>query len=430
MRASTSESVWDQLRTWQLPVWQCWALRAAILAAIALVLVATALRSIHQYDDPLTATFDDTHQGQFDFHNGIYYPALAFSRGDNPYGLEFTKQYPVTRQLPPYSPLMLMVHWPLAMLPIHWAERIFFALSTGLLGIIAWLFASQLRGVKDTITWGLVVMLLLVASRAGHTTLLTGYLTSELVLGMLVAIQFAERRPWLSAVGFMVVSMKPNFGIPIIVLLAARGNWRAAGAGFILATAGALAGTAMLTREIGFSRFLQDVQGAEQAHIEDDYEKPVNTWTRIDLLAVIAKWLEANPDSKVTLAVFCALIIVPSWRLLKLRKQDNSGLLSLSGTLIAVAAMSTIYHHIYDSLILVPVGLALLIHQPLAELFSTRVRWLLALGLLFVPWSYVSSKLLISVWHYPDVARQIVSSLNAVILLACLIYLVGRPSRT
>src|SRR5581483_4704946 len=54
-----------------------------------------------------------------DFRTVVYYPAVAFLAGDNPYdAAAFTRTYPAPFEFPPYSPLTILLHLPFALLPV------------------------------------------------------------------------------------------------------------------------------------------------------------------------------------------------------------------------------------------------------------------------------------------------------------------------
>ncbi len=90
-----------------------------------------------RYDDPDVAEFDRSRQGQFDFHNGVYFPSKAYIDGVSPYGLSF-------RALPGYAAvasdvtLVLLLHAPLAVMPVRMAEIVYFVINCALLGCLGW----------------------------------------------------------------------------------------------------------------------------------------------------------------------------------------------------------------------------------------------------------------------------------------------------
>jgi Glycosyltransferase family 87 len=409
-------------RLTELNTTQKWLMRGLLLTAAILVVGATAYRSVDSYDAPEVAAFDTTRQGQFDFHNGIYFPEIGFLKGYNPYGAKFAAAFPVTRQIPPYSPFTLLVHWPLGYLPVHVAEVLYFGVTLGLLWLIAMMTAWGLPKVRDKWTWTLATLLLLLASRAGHTTLFTGYFTVELVFGTMLALRFARRHPVLSGFGLLLASIKPNFIIPLGLMMLARGNYRALVWGFVLSCVGAAIPTAILLRETTVSQFLQDIKSSDSEHNEDDYESPANTWTRVDGLAVVAKWMEVNPPAPVALAVMLLVLTLPALALFKLSKRgDKDGDLSVSGVLVLLASNFSIYHHVYDTLLLIPAALYVGLERPSGTWPARLGYWLLAAGIIFVPCNYLSSEQVLNRLNCTQFVRQCITSMSGIVLLTCLL---------
>ncbi len=389
-----------------------------LLVACAVVVAGTAYRSISKYHEPKLGEFDRANQGLFDFHNGVYYPAVGMTAGYDPYGPEFAADFPVTRQIPPYSPLALVLHWPLGWLPLRLAEIVYYAITLSCLITIGVLAINVLPDVRERTAWTLMAVLLVLASRSGHTTLFTAYFTAELVLGTMLALRYAESRPVASGLGIALASIKPNFGIPLILLMILRGNWRAVLIGVFFSVAGALLGVAILLQNTDLATLIRDVKSSDSAHVSDENELPVNTWTRIDALAVVAKWAKANPTAPVALGVMLLLTIAPGWALFRLRRQgDYAGDQSYSGVLISTVAMSALYHHAYDALLLIPAGLSLLLDAEWRKWFTFPVRILLGAGLLFVPWNYLSAEVILNRLNLPPVAEQIATSSSGIVLV-------------
>jgi len=139
----------------------------AWLAAAAFVLgvAATAYRTIRQYQVP--GPFDPAAQGMCDFHNGIYFPTRALLRGISPYGNEYATSYPVARQIPFFSPGILVLHAPLAVLPLRVAEILYFAIMLAMVLAIARMSVVA-AGVKGRPDWLAGVAALIVFSPRGR----------------------------------------------------------------------------------------------------------------------------------------------------------------------------------------------------------------------------------------------------------------------
>lgn len=393
------------------------ALWALLIAMILVALSGSAMRSILRYDDPDVGAFDRSRQGQFDFHNGVYLPAVAFIDGVSPYGEDFAEAYPVTRPLPLMSPLILLLHAPLALLPVQIAETCYFAINVLLLIGLAWLCVHWLPAGERRVTWWLVSLLLIVASRAGHTTLFTGYVTVELVCGALLALTTARSNPWLSACGVAVTSCKPTYAIPLFLLMIARGDHAAAWRGLGLSIVGAVLAIGRLLLEATPQQLWLDIQHGQAAHMSDSYELPINTWTRIDSLALVAKWMEWAPGELTHLIVMVCLLPLPALALWQLKKANSNQLAAgLSSSIIAASILSTLYHHVYDALLLFPAVFGLALSEPSMQRGSRRVQIVTALLLLFVTWNYASSEIMVNATGVTGMPLRLLTSTGPVAL--------------
>jgi len=405
-------------------------IQTLLVVACAAVFLATAYRSVSKYHEPKVGELDRATQGLFDFHNGIYFPAVGLTAGYDPYGPKFAADFPVTRQIPPYSPLALVIHWPLGWMPLRLAEIVYYFVTLGFLVAIGVLAVNALPTVKERATWTLFAVLTVLASRSGHSTLFTTYFTGELVVGSMLALRFAESRPVISGLGIALASIKPNFGIPLILMMAARGNWRATVLGVVFSGVGVLLGVTILLQHVDLATLISDLKSSDSAHVGDDYELPVNTWTRVDILAVVAKWTRLNPGAPIALGVMLLLLILPCVALARLSKLgDKTGDQSYSGVLILATGMAALYHHAYDAMLLIAAAFSLILDSQWRRWFTPTARVGLAAGLMFVPWNYLSSEVVLNRLKLPNTVEQIMTSSSGVVLLVCCLILTARALR-
>jgi hypothetical protein len=166
-----------------------------------------------------------------DFRTTAYFPAHALLHGINPYDpAAYLPRYPGTNPFPPFAPLTLLLYAPLALLPLPIARGVWFALTVALTLVLAWWVLRRARASREVATVVGVATLVLV-SHPGETNLVQGTQTMPLVLGSYAALVGARTRPMLAAVGVAVATCKPQFGVPIAVLLAAGGHLGIAAAG-------------------------------------------------------------------------------------------------------------------------------------------------------------------------------------------------------
>ncbi|MFK8111921.1 MAG: glycosyltransferase family 87 protein, partial [Rubripirellula sp.] len=199
---------------------------------------ATAYRTYVKHHTP--GPFHPSNQGMCDYHNGMYFPTRALLDGISPYGQEYADSNPVSRQIPFFSPGILVLHTPLVLLPLAVGEVLFFTISVGLMIAIGLLLSSAEGGPKR-LDFAIGMAALLVFSRGGHITLYDGYFTIELVLATFLAIYWGDRRPWLAALCLAVVSAKPTYILPLGFLLLVRGNVKAIVIGAVISIVAAVA---------------------------------------------------------------------------------------------------------------------------------------------------------------------------------------------
>lgn len=384
------------------------------------------IQKCHQTPGPFNPAF----QGYCDFHNGVYFPTLAFREGVSPYSLEYKQKYPTERPIPFYSPLILALHLPITFLPLTIAEVVYFIWSLGLLLSIAFFttkFAlarsEQNPKTAKSFRWDIfgVVAVGLLLSRGGQQTVFTGYFTFELILAAMFAVQYAKTRPLCSAIGLAVISAKPTYVLPIAGLMLFRGNFRAVILGAIISIVGAGLCFGWIAQNRSVDQIVTDIQTTQEIHKGDWYEVPVNSWTRIDLLAVVAKWADWNP-SDLTYLISMHLLLLPAALMLAVyhrRFDDDGELAGISGSIVMATSLIAIYHHVYDALLLCVAATAVALASRKVWRTQSKVLRFALLGCLLMPGvNYVSSQLLISALHLDGNVRQVVTSVNGFALTA------------
>ncbi len=403
----------------------------AILVALAgIVSSAARVYEYHQTPGP----FDPAMQGFCDFHNGVYFPSLAYARRISPYSQSYADAYPVSRQVPPYSPLIIALHVPFALMPLKIAEVCYFFFMVICVIAIAWVLVRDTTDLPTPAVWACVwpVVAVIVWSRPGHVTLFNGYFTFELVLGTFIALSASKSRPWLAAIGIAVASGKPTYFLPLIALMAARGDYTAIIRGTILATAGGLISMLWVT---GFSpaavmQIIYDVLGGQAVHMKDPLESPVTSWVRIDIAAVMAKVINRDVNELVQIGCMIFLLVVPAALLLRNHQRfRNGGVTDLSGSMIVITSVVAIYHNAYD---------AILLMAPLVGWAGGRWDWtqqnrwldLAIVMLLLVPtFNPFSTFAFLQRFEVNPFVYQIVTSSNAVAIFVGAALMLWRISR-
>jgi hypothetical protein len=347
-----------QDKDFQFPLFsrKVWAISGLLF--LALVTVFVGFRTYKNFS-PAGKEFNWDERGHSDFHNMSGY-AKAFGDGVSPYAAEVMDNYVVTRPAAPFSPLEFLLHLPFTYFELPTSDVVFFAVHFSLFGLLAFFCVRMSRVRFDWVLW-VWVLGLLVVSRPGHISLFTGYFTVQLVLGTLLAIHYSKSRPWLAALGFMLASGKPTYFIPLTILLAFRRDFKTLVFGLVLTGAIAFGGLAFLASTSSFGEVIEGIKTGQQAFDDDPTEFPINTWTRIDVLGMVAKALNWIPGNAVYLGAMLLMILLPGWAVYKARQHESNGAdvgaisdlgaSGLSAIILVLALLVTLYHHSYDCLL-------------------------------------------------------------------------------
>ncbi len=408
------------------------------LTVLGLLLVLLGLgfalgRAYNDYSGQKTE-FDWSARGLSDLHSCYIY-SKTFRHGLSPYEVQQQEDLHVARPSAAFSPVIFYLLWPLSYLSMGGADVVFCVLNAAMLGLLGyWVFRFSDEPVS--LHGWLIVFAFILFSRSGHITLYTGYFTAILIIGTLLAYQYADRKPWLSGVGVLLASAKPTFIIPLLILLIYRKNYRAAMWGATLSIAVALAGIAWLAVDSSYSEVISTVMTGQEAFQKDATEFPVNTWTRVDIVGMFAKVMNWIPDNRVYLAAMLVLLIPPGIIIRRaVEHEQNRGAMGLTALISMLALLVTLYHHSYDCLLVVPGALSLLLfgHRTIAEI-PKQTRWCVTVLLLVPPVNYFSTlsfRETLELDQY-SFAWQSITMINGICLtitLLILMYCAARLSR-
>ena len=430
--------------------------RVAVIAAIlfALGISATLWRTVHQYQPP--GAFDQKQHGLCDFHNGLYFPAMALVHGISPYGFEYVDQYPVASQIPFFLPSFLLLHAPLSMLPLLVAEVAYFSFTVILILVISGLLAHLLaKNQSDEAPLNQVLRLdhlltiaaVILFSRGGHITLFNGYFTFELILATFVAIHFGNKKPFLAALALALIASKPNCILPLGFLLLARGNVKAVLGGAVITIVAAGIPTLWLAYNegggdivAGLETLQQQIEQTQEIHRSHKSESPVHSWTRIDLLAIVAKWTGNDPQELTHLVVMGFILAPVLWLLDKRRRWGvDDGLLGMTGALILTTTLVSVYHQSYDvSLLMAPLA-GIVCGVPSKTWYGkfSWARWSAAALMLVPLYNYLSTRAALEAFGWGLEGEAVmgarvftsISGIALVVLLVLLGCLAVRPSQ-
>ncbi len=405
-------------------------LAAAAFLMLTLGLYATAARIIYKYQTP--GPPDPINEGYCDFHNGIYFPSKAMVEGISPYGARYANEFPVARQIPFFSPSIVALHAPLALLPLRLAEVAYFAAMLAMALAIS-MQSITASGLEKRWDLALVVAAAIVFSRAGHVTFFNGYFTFELVLATIIAVRYAPSRPVLAGIALLVISAKPTYVLPLGLLMLARGNVRALIYGATLSIAGAALPFIWLAWNEGNGNVVdgitvikQQIIDSQAVHHLEPNELPVRSWTRIDLFAIIAKWTEQDPSDVLHLGVMMLVLLIPMMILFRLARDGiDDNVAGFTGALIMTSMIVGLYRQSYDALLLTPPILGALAGRVgVWQSLSKRSQLIVALVMLFPAYNYLSTQMILGRFELPPVWIRLVTSVNAVVMAGLLIWLI------
>lgn len=353
-----------------------------------------------------------------DFKTNVYYPVTSFWNGGNPYDREtHLALYPAADGLAPYLPSTFLLYLPFGLMPVDESALLYFVLTIALTVLLA--YASfKFNDLKVSSTAVLLVAALILLSRPGQWNLLLGQLAAQSVLASYVALYYARRSPLVSGLGLAVSLLKPSFGLPLAVLMLARGDKRAVllGTAFTAITNLPLVG--VLVYRAGGARSLgeQLINGHQALQSLPDTDAATSI-IRIDATALISRFVGHSLNGLAQLLVALVVLGLATLALRMTRRTEHSADAGISVSIICVAVLLSVYHQAYDLLLLTLPLVALVSHRLPSAFNAPYVRWFL-LGLFAIlAVNYASTESVIGSLRPERGAWLILASINSVTLL-------------
>jgi hypothetical protein len=387
-------------------------LAAAAFAAISLVVAVRTERNLIIPGQPAAELF-----GLQDFRDNFYYPSAALLDGRNPYDYaDYRAHYPIDRPLPPYSPISLLLHLPLALLPFTAAMAADFLANLGLLVVLA-ILSLRGAGVRTEPWRVLLVAALLVLSRPGHMTLFIGQCSAVMAVACTAALVEGRRRPWLAAIGVAVACAKPSYGGPLGVLMLLRGDLRALLPGSALAAMlGLIGAIGPLRAAGGLPELLDSVRGSMDVVATDVTFHEPTSLIRLDPVSLVGRVLGRPPGSLIGAALAIVILGAAGFLMRRLAARGEPEPRAVSNSLGCLAILLATYHQPYDALILaLPAAVLLLTPGPV-----TMRRVALTFLLLVPGVNYVATFTLLERFDLPRFAWLLISESNGMALILAL----------
>lgn len=329
----------------------------AILAfiAVAAVLTYRVIANLNVAGAPALPRF-----GLQDFRDAVYYPVRSFLDGHDPYDVaSHLHRYPVGDAFAPYLPMTLVLHAPLGLLPFRVAEFVYFTLLL-VVNLVVARVALGAAGVAPTVVRVFGVGAAVLASRPGHWGVVVGQCTPIAVLGTCIALSSARERPWRGGLGLALAAFKPTFGLPLALLLAARGDGPGVAIGITIAFVVSAGATAVLAVGAGgIGPLVASLGRAHAAFSAESSVDPAVSWSRIDAIGLLGRLLGQSPAPAITIAVGVALLGLGAFGVARLARVDGPGGRRLSSSLACLTILVCTYHQGYDLLLLTLPAIAL-----------------------------------------------------------------------
>ena len=327
--------------------------------------------------------------GMGDFREAVYYPVRAMLDGDNPYDVNrMLEVYPVDLGIFVYSPSALLFNLPFGILPYGLSQLAYFAISAAMIPALALLL---LRCVGIAVTAARVFWLaaFIAAGRPVYSALTLGQGSLFMVFGTIVALHFARSRPNLAGVGIAVAAVKPTFGLPLVLLMFVRGDFRALKFGIVFGILTALIPTLVLAASAGgFAELAAGLQDGIHQELQSPNNSLVDSgWMHVNASIALVRLLGVPPFRELGLIVALAGLGLAALALRKyVRFRHEPSGQDLSSIIMSVAILVTVHHYIYD---------ATLVILPLVVFFASRqTPW----NDLMLPFRYGLGTLLVVLW--------------------------------
>ena len=249
-----------------------------------------------------------------------------------------------------------------------------------------------------------------------------GQLALTMAFGSLVAIHFARSKPWLAGLGLALISIKPNYALPIFLLLLVRRDFRAVAFGVLLGGTGTVAMTLALMNNFGGVGFLEDLvakYGSLKAHPGIAHVELASG--RIDAISILLRAAgPASPGFAKLLIGGGALALGGAAVYGLSHRRDEHSARGVSAALICLTTLACVYHNSYDALLLFLPVVASIAARASAWHDLGRLRWPIAAMLCFPLVNYFGTLQFTSRLGIGGAGLSLVMGLNAIAILLAL----------
>lgn len=323
--------------------------------------------------------------GFIDFHNAIYYPVTSFLKRGNPYSRQYAENHPDGRSFPLFPSHSLIVHAPFALFSIDVARYVYFGFELFVFGVLTCWILTVVNlpvGIRSFSILGTFVMLTV----PFYSQLYLGQLTFQLVLASLIAMQYSRTKPWLAGFALAIAACKPQFAIPIALLLLCRKDWKTVLIGGAIASIVSLIAILVICSNFGFAGFFDELKATYLSlDSHPDIGNAMENYRRIDIYPLFTRIRFVELPIWCKLAVSLSCLGLGGTGVFLIRKFPSAD--SLSNSIICLTTLGCIYHSHYDGLLLILPLVSIWLGCPRLWLKLPQVfRWTMFGLLLFLVW--------------------------------------------
>lgn len=329
--------------------------------------------------------------GMADYRDAAYWPGKAFMAGSNPYNTpQYMTQFPTGNNFPLFSPLLMVVYGALSLLPFNEAASIYTAINTLLFGALLAYSLWVTRGEVTSLSFGFLGAFLFL-SQPGRACFHGGQLAAFLTLLAVISLSCSTSHPRLSGIALALCSIKPTFGIPLGIILLAQRRWTPLLLGWGLGAAMGILGLVIIFSQREGLSAMPQILLENQAYLNADPDvDPRTTHVRIDSELLVLRLVPALIGHSSAMLLPLGITTVAAMLLLGPQKntsaivQGNKPRIGLAEVFGLVTIGLSMYHLIYDALILLP-ALCALAWSPSVTSELPRRRRYVVLALLCIP---------------------------------------------
>jgi hypothetical protein len=336
--------------------------RAGLAKSLGVALVAiagafSAFRALKpSWEVPLPTEQNLPEERMQDFRDALYFPIREFLGGGNPYDpAVMFDHWPVRQNFNLYQPYHLVLHLPFA-LPEYRVGAVAFALAC--LVLLVGLAVMATNSARLPLVAGTaVIATLLVTSQVGKAQMYIGQVNPLIAVSVAGALLLRAKSPGWASAALALAWLKPQFGLPLAVLLFVRGDRRVALLGTAAAAVASLPVVVLLVlRGGGPGEFLAVIErNLEWASSTGYGAVDSMTAQRVDLPAVFFRatgWLPPAAELLALCGVLAATAILA-------RRLDRAGNEEAANLLVCLGIVVALVHQPGDVLIAVPAMVAL-----------------------------------------------------------------------